>query len=223
MSKGKEKLANYLEPIKTVCAVGSLLVAILALVISKKAERAVANLTTTQGPAGIVQSGGRGSFSIGDMRVGASGPQQPPKEYGLEGARTIFSDLANSALRSRALAVVDRIRQLVTQAETDRVNTSPFTSEFINTKSDEEKQRLWLASTAASQKLWTESKAAYESRFRVDALLLRDEIRSRLPKASYPRTGLYETLRELQISRRSPTTLKSLRSFWRRKMKRLRG
>src|SRR5258706_13398455 len=92
--------------IKVLCMVGTLIVSIYAAFVSNKAEKrainaenisknvesAVSKLTVITGPAGINQSGGSGSFNVGDMRIG-TGQQQSPRVVGLEDAKTSFSNV----------------------------------------------------------------------------------------------------------------------------------
>lgn len=47
-------------------------------------------------------------------------------------------------------------------------------------KTEEEKSKLWHKFTSASSRLSNERNSEYERRFKVDAILLRDELRSRL-------------------------------------------
>jgi hypothetical protein len=187
-----QKQNNVMELTKTICQVAAVVISVIALLVSKKNEKTLSTLTKVDGHAGIVQSGGQGSFSIGDMRVGTAGLQLPPKEHGSDRATTTFAKVGNEELKNRGMRLASDIRALGEKLDADRRQNSPFTSAFLNATNQIEKERLWAAMSEASQRSWAENRATYNRQFKIDAVILRDEMRSRLPKATYGNDNLYE-------------------------------
>lgn len=86
-----------------------------------------------------------------------------------------------SSLSQKALTLVTDIREFIDRHrrldDSARENDWP---EMVRAADEAEKQRLWHKMTNASSRLSTERNAEWERRFKVDALMLRDELRSRL-------------------------------------------
>jgi hypothetical protein len=86
-----------------------------------------------------------------------------------------------SSLSKKALSLVGQIREFIEryQRQERTIQESEF-SEMSRAESEDEKRRLWDRFSAASMRTHAEQAAEYERRFKVDALILRDELRSRL-------------------------------------------
>lgn len=86
-----------------------------------------------------------------------------------------------SSLSQKALTLVADIREFIDRHrrldDAARENDWP---EMVRAADEAEKQRLWNKMNNASSRLSTERNAEWERRFKVDALMLRDELRSRL-------------------------------------------
>ena len=70
------------------------------------------------------------------------------------------------------------------EAATEVAEGEEASGEAKEAASEEEKNKLWHKFTSASSRLSNDRNAEYERRFKVDAILLRDELRSRLPDYS---------------------------------------
>jgi hypothetical protein len=86
-----------------------------------------------------------------------------------------------SSLSQKALTLVADIREFIDRHrrldDAARENDWP---EMVRAADEAEKQRLWNKMNNASSRHSTERNAEWERRFKVDALMLRDELRSRL-------------------------------------------
>jgi hypothetical protein len=86
-----------------------------------------------------------------------------------------------SELSQKALKLVSEIREFV---ERRRRNQNAIYEnewgEMASASSEEEKRRLWNKFTSAQMRESTEQNAEWERRFKVDAIMLRDELLSRL-------------------------------------------
>lgn len=91
----------------------------------------------------------------------------------------VESDTA--VLRDRTLNLVGQIREFIERysRQDDSVRQNDW-AEMAQANTEEEKQRLWYKFTRTSSRLSTDRNAEYERRFKVDTLMLRDELRSRL-------------------------------------------
>jgi hypothetical protein len=101
-----------------------------------------------------------------------------------------YSKLSNKELKSRALAVVKAIRQLVySYNEKDRDLTSDFEAEYLATRTTERQllQDQWRKKIDAAQGA---SLGNYRQNFAPNAALLRDELQRRLPKRLQSRDTL---------------------------------
>jgi hypothetical protein len=87
----------------------------------------------------------------------------------------------STALRDKALRLVGQIRDFIDRyrRQDDAVQQNAWV-EMIQPKNEEEKQRLWYKLTNAISCVSSDRNSEYERRFKVDALMLRDELRSRL-------------------------------------------
>lgn len=86
-----------------------------------------------------------------------------------------------SSLTQKALTLVAGIREFIErhQRHDESVRENEWV-EMTRAVDEADKQRLWQKFTSASSRLSTERNAEWERRFKVDALMLRDELRSRL-------------------------------------------
>lgn len=86
-----------------------------------------------------------------------------------------------SSLSQKTLNLVALIREFIERhrRQDDSLHQHEW-SEMTRATNEEEKNRLWHKFTSGSSQLSTERNAEYERRFKVDALMLRDELRSRL-------------------------------------------
>jgi hypothetical protein len=90
-------------------------------------------------------------------------------------------DSTEITLKEKSLDFVKNLREFIERykREDQAVHDNEW-NEMASSKSEEEKSKLWQKFTSASSRLSTERNAEYDRRFKVDALLLRDELRSRL-------------------------------------------
>lgn len=86
-----------------------------------------------------------------------------------------------SSLTQKALTFIAEIREFIERhrRQDDSVQDNEWV-EMTRAVDEVDKQRLWHKFTSASSRLSTERNAEWERRFKVDALMLRDELRSRL-------------------------------------------
>lgn len=91
-------------------------------------------------------------------------------------------DSTEITLKEKSLDFVKNIREFIERykREDDAVHNNEWV-EMTQAQSEEDKNKLWHKFTSASSRLSNERNAEYERRFKVDAILLRDELRSRLP------------------------------------------
>jgi len=84
-------------------------------------------------------------------------------------------------LRNKTLELVSNIREFIEryQRQDQLVHENEWV-EMTQATSEEDKKRLWHKFTNASSRLSNERNAEYDRRFKVDAIMLRDELRSRL-------------------------------------------
>jgi len=90
--------------------------------------------------------------------------------------------LTNAKLKSQTLGTVTSIRSLLEEYQSK--NNELFSSRFSNFEklSEEERHRHWVEETNKSTQLLSQLQAAYNSKYKINAILLRDELLSRLPK-----------------------------------------
>ena len=94
-----------------------------------------------------------------------------------------YSRLNHDELKQEAFDLVKRIRKFLTEErKRDYSNFTVYQSQMHDAKSDEERSRIWNDHTnkmlLGGLKLNTE----YDNRFKIDAIIMRDELLSRLPK-----------------------------------------
>ena len=85
-----------------------------------------------------------------------------------------------TALREKTLDVVKNLREFIERykREDDR---NMMERRSNSSQSEEERQTNWEVQTNNMMRLSSERNAEYDRRFRVDTMMLRDELRSRLP------------------------------------------
>jgi hypothetical protein len=93
-----------------------------------------------------------------------------------------YSKLTHAELKAKGLGLVSEIRGwfATTEANTRKVADSQWRA-MTQAKTEEDKQRLWNAHTNTQTQGLFGMMAEFEKRFKVDAILLRDEMNSRLP------------------------------------------
>lgn len=86
------------------------------------------------------------------------------------------------ALKERTLEVVKNLREFIERhrREDDRVSALER-SAMRSAQTEEERNSAWERNTNETMRLSNERNAEYDRRFRVDAIMLRDELRSRIP------------------------------------------
>lgn len=86
------------------------------------------------------------------------------------------------ALKERTLEVVKNLREFIERhrREDDRVSALER-SAMRSAQTEEERNAAWERNTNETMRLSNERNAEYDRRFRVDAIMLRDELRSRIP------------------------------------------
>ncbi|MGG4604331.1 hypothetical protein ACLPHM_06005 [Paenalcaligenes sp. Me131] len=96
-------------------------------------------------------------------------------------------DSDSVALKERTLEMVKNLRAFIERhkREDDRISAIAH-SAMRSAQTEEERDAAWERNTNEIMWLSSERNAEYDRRFRVDAIMLRDELRSRLPS--------YETL-----------------------------
>lgn len=87
----------------------------------------------------------------------------------------------STVLRDQALSLVGQIREFIDRyrRQDDTVQQNEWV-EMTRATNEEEKQRLWHKFTNAGSRVSSDRNSEYERRFKVDTLMLRDELRSRL-------------------------------------------
>lgn len=96
--------------------------------------------------------------------------------------KTAYSQLTNQELRGASVKLTTHLREYVDQREQqDRKRLDAFQQQMLNAKSEEERQRVWNADTSTLLTSPTLN-SEYSAKFLSDAILLRDELLSRLPK-----------------------------------------
>jgi len=98
---------------------------------------------------------------------------------------TAYPRLTNKELRDRTMELVAQIHDLLAQLQHEQ-NNLLFQQRAVMMKaqSDEEKERLWNEHTNAIIDLSTTFMQEFNKRFKIEAILLRDEMLSRLPEAA---------------------------------------
>jgi hypothetical protein len=94
--------------------------------------------------------------------------------------QTVYSLQGNQRLKQDALRVVQGIRSLVESARRDDVIPF-FNRPGWNATSEEEKRHLWNEDFQRLSQMSNERIARYDREFKVDAIILRDELLARLP------------------------------------------
>lgn len=96
---------------------------------------------------------------------------------------TSYSRLTNNELKQKALEVVSQTRDFLRERnERDtRLRDSKW-EQMSAAKSEEEKHRIWNKFVTITMESSQKFISDYEEKFKVDTILLRDELLSRLPK-----------------------------------------
>jgi hypothetical protein len=98
---------------------------------------------------------------------------------------TAYSRLTNGEVQERALKVVADLRQFLKErGERERDSLLSGWRRDFRQMSDVERQRAWEAETNALMQDSLETSTHYDERFKVDTILLRDELLARLPQGA---------------------------------------
>lgn len=98
---------------------------------------------------------------------------------------TTYSRFTNAELKQKTLDVVGRIRELLnSRNEKQHDLIFPIEPKNYQNMSEEESHKLWQRKTNALVKEIAETIAIYVRDFKVDTILLRDELLSRLPNSA---------------------------------------
>lgn len=140
---------------------------------------------------GIVQTRGEQLEALQD-RLNAKDEQLDAKDKQLAHYRerlrltpatgTAYSRLSNAELQQRALQLVANILSFLVERDCESTSTlfRRWHSRYQEL-SEEERQQAWVAETNAMMQQSLQTNAEYDSRFKVESILLRDELLSRLP------------------------------------------
>ena len=104
-------------------------------------------------------------------------------------------DSGSPELKERTLRMVADIREFIGRSERlDQATQASDWHEMNQASSDEEKRRMFEKYSNMTMRHSQERNGEYDRRFKVDSMMLRDELRSRLPnyKADEFRETLYE-------------------------------
>ncbi len=100
----------------------------------------------------------------------------------VEKNKTAYSTMTNQELKTKTSEIIPKMRSYLEQREQqDNVRESIYRQKQINAKSNEEKNELFAEYTSRIN-LIPNLNSEYSEKFQSDAILLRDEIASRLPK-----------------------------------------
>ena len=96
-----------------------------------------------------------------------------------------FSKMTHQELKDSTLSLVKKLRDfLFNTNQKSKVVKDKLWSQMVEAKTEEEKSRLWQAHTDAITQYSYTQRAEYEKKFKIDAILLRDEILTRIPRDS---------------------------------------
>lgn len=99
--------------------------------------------------------------------------------------QTSYSRLTNKELRERAASLVGKVRQFLRQwSEQDMVSIFSQQAAMSAAKSEEERNQIWHSQTKDMGLRSFQRNAEYDRRFKVETVILRDEMLSRLPSES---------------------------------------
>ena len=98
---------------------------------------------------------------------------------------TSYSRLTNNELQQRALKVVTEVREFLRERG-ERQYRSLFSGwrRGITEMTEDQKRRAWEEETNALMQDSLQTSTAFDARFKVDTILLRDELLSRLPSTA---------------------------------------
>jgi hypothetical protein len=98
---------------------------------------------------------------------------------------TAYSRLSNADLQVRTLSVVAEVRQFLAQTQQKQYDAllGGGRANYEN-MTEEERHRVWTEETNAHMRAFLDIGAGYDQRFKVDTIVLRDELLSRLPPTS---------------------------------------
>ena len=95
---------------------------------------------------------------------------------------TAVIDSGASELKDRTLKLVGDLREFITRSQhQEQMIQDTQWVDATNASSEEEKRRLWSRYGASLARNTSDRNSEYSRRFKAEAMILRDELRSRLP------------------------------------------
>jgi len=100
-------------------------------------------------------------------------------------SETTYSRLSNAELKNKTLDVVHHVRDFLKNRK-EKQDRILYSDQRANHRdmSEEQRKKLWHQETNALMRESTETNADYNRDFKVDTILLRDELLSRLPSSA---------------------------------------
>lgn len=99
--------------------------------------------------------------------------------------QTAYSRLSNGELKQRALNLVGRIRDFLQDSDGELRGASLRQMESMRkARSEEERNAIWQRQTSELFSAYSKLTADYDRNFKIEAIVLRDEIFSRLPESA---------------------------------------
>ena len=95
---------------------------------------------------------------------------------------TSYSNLSNSELKNITLQKVNGIREFINQRQANDYENIFSRFDNFDKMNKEEKQKKWQEDNKKMSLQSLETNSQYDMKFKVDTILLRDEILTRLPK-----------------------------------------
>lgn len=94
-----------------------------------------------------------------------------------------FSRMTHAELKDKALSLVGEMRNMLEryQKRSQMVHDKEWTA-MARASTEKEKRKLWDKFTSATLNVSNNQRAEYDKQFKVDTIILRDELLSRLPK-----------------------------------------
>ncbi len=98
---------------------------------------------------------------------------------------TSFARLSNLELIQKSSQIFGQVRQLLSSYHQSEINNrQAYDNLRLTANTEVEKNKLWNDYGSQSSRISAELMQQYDSKFKTDAILLRDEILSRLPKVT---------------------------------------
>ncbi|WP_094607168.1 hypothetical protein SPSIL_058290 [Sporomusa silvacetica DSM 10669] len=101
----------------------------------------------------------------------------------LPSTETSYSRLSNMEIKKMTLELVSKIRSFLKESNT-YCTSLLMNRSYSNTMTEEDRQKAWSEETMALSLKSSEINSYYDTHFKVEAILLRDELLSRLPSGT---------------------------------------